>query len=119
MNAAGDNNWRHQYFMYVLNNRNEALEIMKSTHIDGESCRTQLDAIEKILKTESQVKICVRNKLRESPSLDAPKEFISFGPLGQHQITHEGLTFDTICNSKKCVGDNSAWVKTCPGFPKQ
>jgi hypothetical protein len=119
MNAEGDNNWRHQYFMYVLNDKSEVLEIMESTHIDGDSCRSQFDAIENMLKAAGQVKVCVRNEVKMKSLSGAQKELVSFGPLGQHSVTQDGLTFDTICNSKKCVGDNSAWVKTCPGFPKQ
>lgn len=119
MTAEGDNSWRHQYLMYVLNNKHEVLEIMESTHIDGDSCRFQFRAVEKILKAEPQVKICVRDELRKSQVPDPQKELILFGLLGQHKVSYVGLTFDTICNSKKCVGDNSAWVNTCPGFIKQ
>jgi len=119
MNAEGDNSWRHQYLMYVLTDKREVLEIMESTHIDGDSCRSQFRAVEKILKAEPHVKICVRDELRESQVPDVQKELVLFGSLGNHKVTQEGLTFDTICNSKKCVGDNSAWVDTCPGFIKQ
>lgn len=119
LNAEGDNNWRHQYLMYLLNEKNEVMEIMASTHMDSESCHVQLNMIEKILNTESSVKICARNGIKRKSLFGNQKELISFGSLGQHSITQDGLTFDTICNSKKCVGDNSAWVKTCPGFPKQ
>lgn len=86
--------------------------------MDTYTCEAQVEAIEKILKAEPQVKICVRDQLRRSQVPDAQKELISFGSLGRHKLTQEGLTFDTICNSKKCVGDNSAWVDTCPGFVK-
>jgi hypothetical protein len=119
MNAEGDNNWRHQYFMYVLSDKSEVLEVMESTHTDGDSCSSQFHAVEKILKAEPQVKICVRDELRKSQVPDAQRELILFSSLGQHKVTHQGLTFDTICNSKKCVGDNSPWVDTCPGFVKQ
>lgn len=119
MNAEGDNNWRYQYFMYALSEKHEVLEIMNSTHIDGDSCRSKFRAVEKVLKAEPRVKICVRDELRKSQVPDSQKELILFGSLGQHRVTHEGLTFDTICNSKKCVGDNSAWIDTCPGFVKQ
>lgn len=119
MNAEGDNNWRHQYFMYVLNEKSEVMEIMASIHMDGESCHTQLAAIDKILKAEPNVKVCARDGIKTKSSPGNQKELVPFGALGQHPVTQDGLTFDTICNSKKCVGDNSAWVKTCPGFPKQ
>ena len=104
--------------MYVLGEKKEALEIMQSTNQDKDTCEAQVKAIEKILGAEPQVKICVRDQLRRSQVPDAQKELISFGLLGQHKVVQEGLTFDTICNSKKCVGDNSAWVDTCPGFVK-
>lgn len=119
MNAEGDNSWRHQYLMYVLSDKHEVLEIMDSTHIDGDSCHSKFHAVEKLLETEPQVKICVRDELRKIQVCDAQKALISFGSLGKYKLTQEGLTFDTICNSKKCVGDNSAWVDTCPGFVKQ
>ncbi len=105
--------------MYVLSDKNEVLEIMQSTHTDGDFCRSQFRAIEKMLETEPQVKICARDELKESQDPETQNEPISFGPLGLHKITHEGPTFDSICNSKKCVGDNSAWAVTCPGFAKQ
>lgn len=119
MNAEGDNSWRHQYFMYVLNNKHEVLEIMESTHTGGDSCRSKFLAIEKLLKVEPLVKICARDEMRKSQIPEAKKELISFGLLGKHKVTQEGLTFDTICNSQKCIGDNSMWVDTCPGFAKQ
>ena len=118
LNAEGDNNWRHQYFMYVLNDKSEVFEIMEATNLDGDSCHSRVRAIEKILKSEPRVRICARDKLRKSEVLDDPKELVSFGSFGRHKVAHEGLTFDTICNSKKCVGDNSVWVDTCPGFVK-
>lgn len=104
--------------MYVLSDKNEALEIMQSTHLDGDYCRAQVRAIERLLGAESQAKICVRDELKRSQDAETQNETISFGPLGQYKVTHEGPTFDSICNSQKCVGDNSAWVDTCPGFPK-
>lgn len=116
--AEAENKWRHQYLMYILGEKKEAFEIMQSTNQDKDTCEAQVKAIEKILKAESQVKICVRDQLRRSPVPDDQKELISFGLLGRHKVTQEGLTFDTICNSKKCVGDNGAWVDTCPGFVK-
>ncbi len=118
LNAEEENSWRHQYFMYVLGNENEVLEIMKSTHTDGDFCHAQVRAIEKLLGAEPQAKICVRDELRKSQDTETQNEPISFGRLGRYKVTHEGLTFDSICHSQKCVGDNSAWVDTCPGFAK-
>jgi len=119
LDAEGDNNWRHQYFMYVLSDKSEVFEIMKSTHTDEDFCRSQVRAIEKILEAEPRAKICVRDELKKGQDPEAQKELVPFGRLGQHKVTYEGLTFDSICNSKKCVGDNSAWVDTCHGFVKQ
>lgn len=119
LNAEKENNWRHQYFIYVLNDKNEVLEIMKSTHTDGDFCRSQVHSIEKVLREEPQAKICVRDEVKKIHGPETQKELISFGPLGEHKVTYEGLTFDSICNSKKCVGNNSAWIDTCPGFAKQ
>ncbi|OQW53712.1 MAG: hypothetical protein A4S09_06590 [Proteobacteria bacterium SG_bin7] len=42
LNAEGDNNWRYQYFMYLLSDKDEVLEIMKSTHTDGDFCKSQV-----------------------------------------------------------------------------
>lgn len=119
MNAEGDNSWRHQYLMYILNEKSEVMEIMAATHMDRESCYNRLNAIDKILKSELNVKVCARDEIKTKSSAGNQKKLVSFGSLGQHPVTQDGLTFDTICSSKKCVGDNSAWVKTCPGFPKQ
>ncbi len=119
LNAEAENNWRHQYFMYVLNDKNEVFEIMESTNQDKDTCYTQAQKIDKILRSESKVKICVRDELKRSiqdpTGQNAP---IQFGPLGKHKVTYEALTFDSICNSKKCVSNNSVWVNTCPGFVK-
>lgn len=98
--AEAENKWRHQYYMYVLNEKDEAIEIMQSTNQDKETCNSQKKEIDRILGSDRFVRICVRGELKKSP------------------MTSEFLTFDTICNSKKCYGDNSAWVDTCPGFTK-
>jgi hypothetical protein len=119
-NAEAENNWRHQYLMYVLNDKNEVLEIMQPTNQDEESCYSQVRTIEKILQAESQVKICVRDELRKSiQDPGGQNEFIQFGSLGSHKLTYESLTLDSICNSKKCLSNNEVWVNTCPGFTKQ
>jgi hypothetical protein len=106
--------------MYVLNDKNEVIEIMQATNQDKDSCYSQMSKIEKILQSELEVRVCARDKLQKS--FNNPKnqgELVKFGLLGDHRVAYEALTFDTICNSKKCVGDNSAWVDTCPGFSKQ
>jgi len=118
-NAEAENNWRHQYLMYILNDKNEALEIMQSTNQDKDTCKAQVNAIEKILQFEPQVKLCVRGELKASFQDPGKKSgAIRFGRLGDHKISYESLTLDSVCNSKKCVSNNSVWVNTCPGFEK-
>jgi hypothetical protein len=53
LNAEAENIWRHQYLMYVLNDKNEILEIMQPTHQDKDSCNTRAREIEKLLRSES------------------------------------------------------------------
>jgi hypothetical protein len=117
--AEAENNWRHQYFMYILSDKNEALEIMQSTNQDRDTCKAQVNAIEKILQSEPQVKLCVRGELKtssqETKTENGP---IPFGRLGNHKISYESLTLDSVCNSKKCISNNRVWVNTCPGFVK-
>lgn len=118
LEAEAENKWRHQYVMYLLDERNEAIEVLQSTHMDKVSCSSQMNEIEKVLKHERVVKVCVRDKLMKLETTDSKRASVLFGPFGSHNVVYNPLTFDSICNSKKCVGDNSAWVKTCPGFVK-
>ncbi len=118
LNAEAENNWRHQYFMYVLNDKNEALEIMGSTSQDKDTCEFQSKKIDKILHSESQVKICVRDELKNIQDAKEQNTFIQFDSMGSHKVTYEALTFDSICNSKKCLSNNEPWINTCPGFVK-
>lgn len=114
--AEGDNKWRHQYYMYVLNDRNEVLEIMESTNQDKESCYNQMYKIEAMLRSESQIRICAHGELKKSNI--SGSEQIQFGSLGVHKIGYKFMNLDSVCNSKKCFGDNSEWTRTCPGFIK-
>jgi len=117
LNAEAENNWRHQYLMYVLNDKNEVLELIQPTHLDKDSCDSQIRTIEKILQLESKVKVCARNELKKNTQ-EKQRQFVQFGSLGNHKITYESLTLDSICNSKKCLSNNDVWVNTCPGFVK-
>lgn len=118
-NAEAENNWRHQYLIYVLDEKNEVLEIMQPTNQDKDSCYSQVRAIEKILQSQSVVKMCVRDELKKNIQNPGDQNgFIQFGPLGSHKITYEALTLDSICSSKKCFSNNEMWVNTCPGFVK-
>lgn len=118
LDAEAENKWRHQYVMYLLDDRNQAIEVLQSTHMDKDSCLSQVNEVQKVLKHDRTVKVCVRDKLVKLETSDSKRDSVLFGPLGSHSVAFNPLTFDTICNSKKCVGDNAAWVKTCPGFAK-
>lgn len=119
LNAEAENNWRHQYLMYILNDKNEAFEIMQSTNQDKDTCEAQVNEIEKIRKSEPQVKLCIRDELKTiSQTSGVQNDYVRFGRLGDHKVSYEPLTLDSICNSKKCVSSNSVWVNTCPGFVK-
>lgn len=119
-NAEAENNWRHQYLMYILTDKNEVLEIMHPTNQDKESCFAQMHKIEKILKEDSKVKLCVRDELKViDQSSTEPSDVIQFAPFGNYSLTFESLTLDSICNSKKCFNHNEAYVTTCPGFAKE
>ncbi len=118
-NAEGENKWRHQYSMYILNDKNEALEIMQSTNQDKETCQKQLKKIEKILRKEPKVYLCVRDQLKKESDRNAyPTGLVNFGALGKFKITYETLWLDSVCNSKECFSNNSVWANTCPGFVK-
>ncbi|MCB0392679.1 MAG: hypothetical protein KDD58_15420 [Bdellovibrionales bacterium] len=120
LNAEAENNWRHQYFMYVLNDKYETLQVMQPTHMDKKTCYSQLQKIESILKSESQVKVCVRDELKKKTlGPDEEDHFVQFSSLGNHKVAYDLLTLDSICSSKKCFSNNSVWVNTCPGFKKQ
>ncbi len=119
LEGEAKNNWRHQYFRYILNDKNEVFEVMEATNQDKETCFSQVQKIEKILQSELRVKICVRDELKSNiQDTSIQNTLIDFGPLGKHGLTYEPLTFDSICNSKKCVSNNEVWVNTCPGFVK-
>lgn len=119
LNAEAENNWRHQYFMHILNDKNDVLEIMQPTHLDKDSCYSQVHKIEKLLQSESRVKVCARDELKkDTQNPKVQKDRIQFGSLGHYQVAYDALTLDSICNSKKCFSNNDVWVNTCPGFVK-
>ena len=53
--------------MYILSDKNEVLEIMQSTNQDKDTCEAQINAIKKMLQSESEVKLCIRGELKTSP----------------------------------------------------
>lgn len=121
LDAEAENSWRHQYLMFILNDKNEALEVAHAHNMGIESCREHVAGVEKILKSGPIVSICSRGGLINKGSSDdvSWEDKADFGRLGIHKVEYKSLTFDTICNSKKCFGDNSAYTYTCPGFVKQ
>lgn len=119
LNAETENNWRHQYLLHILDGKNEVLEIMHPINQDKESCQKQLQAVEKLLQSESKVRLCIRDDLKKRKrDVESHDRLVQFGSLGAHRVAYETLTLDSICGSKKCIGDNAAWTNTCPGFVK-
>ncbi len=120
LNAEDEGKWRHQYLMFVLNDENEAMEIAHPHNMDIESCQEQIVQVEKILRAANRTILCARESLKQKSSAGGSwQDKADFGYLGVHAVKYDSLTFDTICDSKKCYGDNSAYTYTCPGFIKQ
>jgi hypothetical protein len=118
-NAEAENHWRHQYIMHVLNEKNEVLEIVHPINQDKDSCLGQVQAIEKLLQSESKVRLCVRDELKKrSQAVGSHDKVTQFGALIEG-IAYEALTLDSVCNSNRCVSSNEMWVNTCPGFVKR
>lgn len=113
VNAELENKWRHQYFMYILNDKNVVLTVMYPTNQDKSSCQKHMKKVEKILREENQVTFCIRGNLKPA---DYDKDLYDFGALGKHKSVYDPLTFDTICNSKKCYSLSDTWTTTCPGI---
>lgn len=116
MNAEKENNWRHQYVLYILNEKNEAIPAFYPTNQGKEECLAHLNRVEKILKNQTRIRLCVRDHLEKMPSDQFEPEVHDFGPLGKHMSPYYALTFDTICNSKECLSISNTWTHTCPGF---
>ncbi len=117
MNAEKENNWRHQYILNILNDKNEVIPIYYPLNQEKSACVAQLKKIEKILKKESRVRLCARDQLEKILDGSEP-EIHDFGYLGKHESPYHALTFDTICNSKECYSISDTWTYTCPGFKK-
>jgi hypothetical protein len=119
MNAEKENNWRHQYILNILNDKNEVIPVYYPVNQDDFYCLAHLKKVEKILKKSSRMKLCVRDKLEKITDYTVtPIEIHDFGSLGKHESPYHALTFDTICNSSDCVSISDTWIHTCPGFPK-
>lgn len=118
MNAEKENNWRHQYILYMLNEKNEAIPVFYPTNLGKEECLTHLKSVEKILKNQTRVRLCVRDRLEKIDTNTSAPEVHDFETLGRHKSPYYALTFDTICNSKECFNISDTWTYTCPGFKK-
>ncbi|MBC7419113.1 MAG: hypothetical protein H7328_00145 [Bdellovibrio sp.] len=116
MNAEKENKWRYQYSLNMLNEKNEVVSAFYPTNQGKQECLAHLKKVEKILKAESKVRLCVRDKLKKMIDDDSDPEFHDFGNLGKHESPYYALTFDTICNSKKCYSISDTWTQTCPDF---
>lgn len=111
-NAEAENNWRHQYMMYILNNADEVIPIMHSLNQNKSDCAKQIKNIKNIYQKSTQVKLCLRGDIK------APHPYpekINFGKLGQHTIKYNELWLQAVCNDKTCYSDD-AYINTCPGF---
>lgn len=115
LNAEAENKWRHQYMMYILDDKNEVIPIVHVVNQDKATCEDQIKKIKKILNKADQVKICVRDKFEKDNS--SPEE-IDFGKLGKHSTEYSYLWFQSICNNKDCYSYD-VFTNICPGFPRQ
>lgn len=120
LNAEKENNWRHQYILYILNEKNEAIPLFNPTNQGKSECLAHLKKVERVLEKETRMKLCARGILEKMPDNKRQKEFHDFGPLGKHESPYWALTFDTICNSKECYSISDTWNYTCtdPDFRK-
>ena len=118
LNAEKENKWRHMYLLHMLNQYNEVITASYPITLDKQACTENLRKIDKIVKKDSKVRLCVREILKKDNSKDFTPDIVDFGPLGKHPSPYDFLTFDTICNSKDCVSISETWTYTCPGFNK-
>lgn len=121
MNAEKENNWRHQYVLYLLDDKNEVIPVYYPTNQGKKECLAHFKKVEKVLKTARRLhqplKLCARDKLEKmTDSKDTIPEFHDFGILGRHDSNYWALTFDTICSEKNCYSISDTWTYSCPGF---
>lgn len=116
MNADKENQWRHQYILYMLTEKNEVIPVFYPINQDKDQCNVQLKTVDRILKNGGNLKLCVRDKLERVTNTSAALEYHDFGPLGKYETAYGALTFDTICNSETCFSISDTWTSTCPGF---
>lgn len=118
LNAEKENNWRHQYLLHILNDKNEVITAMHPVNQDDDQCNTQMKKIAKILKQEPQVTLCLRDALEKESDAGITPDIQDFGSLGKHTSPYDYLTFDTICNSRQCYSISNTWTYTCPEVKK-
>lgn len=118
MNAEKENKWRHQYILNLLNDKNEVIPVYNPTNQGIDECMAHFKKVEKVLKIEPRVKLCVRDKLEKRTDKETVLVPHDFGSLGKYKSTYHALTFDTICNSQTCHSISDTWTRTCPGFKK-
>lgn len=112
LNAEAENSWRHQYFMYILNDKDEVIPIMHSLNQDKTTCESQIKKIEKIYKTASKVRICLRGDIKK---YNQYPEQIAFGKLGTYTTKYDELWLQAVCSEKNCYSYDG-YTNTCPGF---
>ncbi len=113
MNAEKENNWRYQYILTMLNEKNEAIPVYNPTNQGKEECLDHLKKVEKVLRTASRVKLCVRDQLEKVTVPYPIPKVHDFGILGKYKSHYHALTFDRICNTKDCYGISDTWTYTC------
>jgi hypothetical protein len=87
MNAKEENNWRHQYSLNMLNEKNE-----------------------------SKVRLCLKGNLEIIKKKKYDPGIYDYGSLGIHESPYYALTFDSICNSRECYSISDPWTYTCPNL---
>ncbi len=116
LNAEKENKWRHTYLIHILDQKNEVITAMYPITLDKQAYTDHLKKVEKVLKQDGKVKLCVRDNLEKDNRTDPNGEIVDFGPLGKHSSPYGYLTFDRICNSKECVSISDTWTYTCPEY---
>jgi hypothetical protein len=118
LSAEAENRWRHQYFLYLLTDKNEVLPVMYNINQDGEGCQKQIKKIQKILNQELEVKVCANSQLnKRSNEVDRENWIVQFERLGSHKVIYDALFLDAICNSKNCFAYNE--VPGCSGITQK
>lgn len=117
VNAEKENKWRHQYFLYMLSNKNKVITVMFPTNQGKPECMDHLKKVERIFKNNKEVKFCLRGEIKNKPSDEG--EMQDFKHLGIHKTENYALTFDTVCNSKECYSISDTWTNTCPSMNTQ